>query len=419
MMKKMAYLSVVTSLIGASAISIDLGNFQLSIFRIIIILMLFGLIVNLFKKNGIININRMKSNSYSIWFMCIWLTYAILTLAWAKDYISWGRAVYFLGLGVFCVIMYNKIFKSSDDILVTFRIISIMTVIHNVIGWYELTTGNYLFLAKEIAALYTHGNYPVSIFSNTNDFATFMLISTFVNYICLANSRRLLMRIIHISLIISSIYLLIMTGSRANILGLFIAFAVFAYFSFQNRRGRIIIFAFCAVAFTFLLFMPNVINDFLLYINDALYFKFSAQMGSDSIRINLIKNGLLFLINTFGFGTGAGNIEYWMSNYAVYSTENFVNIHNWWMEILVSYGVIIFILYLAFYVTLFRSQLKIYRYSKDKIESIIALGLMCCMVGFAIGGMSSSSNISSEWLWVFWGIAIAFQGMNNKILKER
>ena len=127
-------------------------------------------------------------------------------------------------------------------------------------------------------------------------------------------------------------------------------------------------------------------------------------------RLNLIKNGFIFLFETCGFGTGAGNIEFWMANYGVHYTGEIENIHNWWMEILTGYGIIIFIMYIVFYVKLFLSAYKKFKTSEDKVDISISLGILCCMAGYVVGSMSSSSNISSEWLWVFWGIAIAYQG---------
>ena len=54
--------------------------------------------------------------------------------------------------------------------------------------------------------------------------------------------------------------------------------------------------------------------------------------------------------------------------------------------------------------------LRKYKFSKDKVDRFMSLGIMCFMVGFVIGSMSSSSNIGSQWLWVFWGVAVAYQG---------
>jgi len=77
--------------------------------------------------------------------------------------------------------------------------------------------------------------------------------------------------------------------------------------------------------------------------------------------MNLIRNGLVFLSSTFGFGVGAGNIEYWMEHNPVYNTSSITNMHNWWIEILVAYGVIIFILYIVFFAKLFMNFYRKYK----------------------------------------------------------
>ena len=68
---------------------------------------------------------------------------------------------------------------------------------------------------------------------------------------------------------------------------------------------------------------------------------------------------------------------------------------------------------------LFVSFYRKYKFSKDKVDRFMSLGIMCFMVGFVIGSMSSSSNIGSQWLWVFWGVAVAYQGIvlkpNNRL----
>jgi len=414
MMKKMAYLSVLTSLISASVISLDLGVFQLSIFRVIIILMVFAMIVRMLKTNEKVSLKENSENRYSISVMLIWLVYSVMTLGWVKDYGGWFKAVYFIALGFMCIIIFSKIFKKSDDILTCFRILSVMIIIHNIIGWYEISTGNYMFMTAERSLKFARYNNPVSIFYNTNDFATFLFMSIFITYVCAVNSKKVIGKCVFIGTMISSTYLLIMTGSRANILGIILAFIVFVYLSMRNKRGRRTILIILISLFGFILLMPIALNNLFLLINQNLYFRFSADVSSDVARINLIKNGFTFLINTFGFGTGAGNIEYWMDNYGTYNTFGLTNMHNWWMEILTGYGIIVFLLYITFYIKLFQSLYRKYKISKDKIDTSISLCIMCCLAGFTIGATSSSSNISSEWLWVFFGISIVYQGISSK-----
>lgn len=416
MIKKMLYLSIISSLIAASVISINVNMFQLSIFRILIITITFFVLIDMLLTKKSFLIKKGKKNYYSIKFMAIWLFYAFFSLAWVKDYNSWIKSVYFIGLGFLCVIIFSKYLETEYDVLISFKLISIMIIFHNLIGWYEIVTGNYMFLSSQHRiSKYMTNNYPVSMFNNTNDFATFMLFSVFITYICLINTKNSIIKIIYGAIIISSIQLLILTESRANILGLILAFIIFSYFSIHKRKTRHIMIVLLSTIFIVVLVKPEIIANIFYTVNKKLYFNFTGQTGSDIIRLNLIKNGFTFLIRTFGFGTGAGNIEYWMKNYAVYNTWGTLNIHNWWMEILTGYGWIIFLMYTIFYIKLFLSNYKKFRESNDKVNISISLGIMCCMAGYVVGSISSSSNINSEWLWVFWAIVIAYQGMNSFI----
>lgn len=238
-----------------------------------------------------------------------------------------------------------------------------------------------------------------------------MLFSVFIAYICASNTNKMAGKMVFVATMVSSGFLLFATGSRANILGLIMGFAAFVCLSIRKRRGRYYLLIGLGILFMVILFKPDIIFNIGLLISQKFKFDFTSKIGSEYIRINLIRNGFVFLIKTFGFGTGAGNIEYWMANYGLYYTGTIVNMHNWWMEILASYGVIIFALYVVFYLKLLRSLYRIYKSAKNKKSVSIALGIICCMVGYIIGSISSSSNLISEWLWCFWGISVAFQGI--------
>ena len=155
--------------------------------------------------------------------------------------------------------------------------------------------------------------------------------------------------------------------------------------------------------------MSNVVHK----VDAVLTFDFSKQSGSEFVRINLIRNGFEFLITTFGFGTGAGNVEYWMENYAVHNVSSVYNIHNWWMEVLVGCGLIIFVGCVIFYVKFMRSMWMRFRKSRNRTDIVLSAGILSIMVAYIVGGVGSSSNMNTEWLWVFWAIVIAYQGMSE------
>lgn len=363
---------------------------------------------------GKIRIRVHTNNKYSIVFFLLWLTYAMITLAWVKDYLSWIRAIYFIALGVLCIVTYINIFNTTKDVLAAFRLMSAMAAVHNAIGWYEITTGNYPFLDTERILKYSEWGYPISTFRNTNDFATFMLFSVFIAYVCAANAQGKSKKLFYIAVMASSSYMVFQASSRANILGLIVASIVFVGLSMRNRNWRLGFMTALAIMSVFLLIN---LTDVLKLVDEYLDLVFYSNRGSEHVRMNLIKDGLTFLKSTFGFGTGAGNIEYWMENHGVHNKSSVLRMHNWWMEILVSYGVIIFILYVIFYLKLFIDMYQIYCTSEDKENRSVSLGIFCCAAGFVIGSISASSNISVEWLWCFWAICIVYQG-NCRNLKH-
>lgn len=410
MSKKIIYIIALTSSIGASVVSVEIAGVQLSVFRGLVILLSMLVLFDLLLNNKPINSFANRDNYLSVSFMIVWALYAFMTLAWVKDYRGWLRSVYFLSLGLLAVLLFTKYLRSKFDVLRAMKAFSVMIYFHNILGWYELRTGNYLFLNNSVR-YYTIHKLPVSMFGNTNNFATFMLFSVFILFVCFSNSKNMIYKATNIIFMASSVLLILSTRSRANMLGLVMAAAIFVFLGIKNKRIRRGLLLCLGLAVIFLLIKPEYLMRIYSTMDSNLQFRFTAERGSDITRLNLIKNGLLFLLSTFGFGTGAGNIEIWMANYSQYYVGDIVNIHNWWFEILVGYGVVIFAMYICFYIGLFKSMYRRYRHSTDKVDITISLAIMSCMVGYIIGSVSSSSNISTEWLWVFWAIAIAFQGV--------
>ena len=90
------------------------------------------------------------------------------------------------------------------------------------------------------------------------------------------------------------------------------------------------------------------------------------------------------------------------------------NIHNWWMEILVSSGVLIFIIYIVVYT---KSIWKLYRMAlvkKDKDIMNISICFLCFLVAFLIGAMGASSLMTSEWLWPIMAVVMSFVNSGSK-----
>ena len=404
-MKKMLLFAIFTVPFGAQIFSVDIGGVKMSLFRMTIIFTLFAfLCTNARGKRKFIIFN--DNTKYSVLFMLIWFAYAIFSIFWCADLSNYIRVLFFLFIGVISIILLLNYFKTTDDIVAGFQAFALGISVQSLIGWYEIFTRDYRFIE------YTEHNIrqyidspqriPIAATGNPNNFATLMFFGVFCAYLCATYTKTgKLKRIINYSLSANFCILLVMTTSRACILGFLFSLAILL---FVLKKGKWVILLFgCAVA----LFIPNIID----FISEQLKFNFDIDYNSEAIRVNLLQNGLVFLGDTLGFGVGNGQIEYWMSHNAEYQTGGITNMHNWWMEILTSYGIGIFIGYLIFYCRLFFDNYRNIKKSIQAENRVISLNIVAIMAGFIIASMSSSSNMTNEWTWVFWAMCIAYQRM--------
>ena len=416
-MKILIYLMIASSFIAADLISINIKIMELSLFRISLIIITFYMILESFKTNTKISLKFKDNQDIIKKFYFIWLVYSLFSIGWVKDYYSWLRAVFFIGSGFFCITILSRYLKNEKDFMNVFRIIFIMVILHNLIGWGELLTGNYKF--ADLTRFDRYNQFannpsvriPISMFGNPNNYATFLVIGAFISYMVFLNSNSKISKVSCILTIISSILLLFRINSRANILGLVLGLLVFILFKYLGEVSIKKIFIAFVIPIFSILNIHKLSNMVQLFTNKV---RIDFTTGSDFIRLNLIRNGLYFLKETIGFGTGAGNIEYWMENRRMFPVGSIRNMHNWWMEILVGYGLIIFIGYIFVYYKKFKVLYHSYKNIDNKFIKNTSIGLLSIMGSFVISSISSSSLINSEWLWVIWGVVIAYIGYIDK-----
>ena len=406
-------LMIASSCLAAQIFTIDIKIMHLSLYRGTLLVAIFYHLLTSFKNNNRITLSSRKVSDVYFRFYFFWFVYSLFTLGWVHAYFAWARAIFFIGSGFFGILLINKYVKTREDFKIVFIIMIIMVIFHNGIGWRELLTGDYYF--ANLAKIDRYNQFPtnpkvrvpVSLFANPNNYATFMLAGVFISYINFSNSKNKFIKVFFLTVLISSITLIIRSNSRANILGLIIGLGLMLLLKYLKKIKVKKFLILIGVLVVFLLF-PNLFKILFTTVTGKLQFDFGRASGSEMVRLNLIRNGLEFLKDTSGFGTGAGNIEYWMTNKGIYYVSNIANIHSWWMEILVGYGIFIFIGYIVIYSSLVKNFYKASIESDDKFVRETSLGFFGFMIAFIVGSISSSSNISAEWLWVLWGIIIAF-----------
>lgn len=130
--------------------------------------------------------------------------------------------------------------------------------------------------------------------------------------------------------------------------------------------------------------------------------------SSEGIRINLIVNGLDILKRTKFLGTGAGNLELWISkDSALLDTYSIRNMHNFWAEVLVTYGLFIFLPLCLGFAALGVLFLRHAWLRKALMDKALAISMAAAMGAFFLASISPSSILSSEYFWASFGLVMS------------
>lgn len=326
-------------------------------------------------------------------FFLIWLL-LILGSFWRAE--KWGVWLYYLIWSATAVLFQQILIKFSNNNTNIFIIKALTDAlfIHLLIGLYEITRHTYLFETGEISVR-LYGHVAISIFHNLNDYATF--VTTMIPFAVyrFTTSERLIGKIYCLFLVLASLYLIIISESRGAMLTLIVFTCVgIITFARKSNKNRLI------TAGAFLVFIILLVADFReiktvllrLIINNSI----NIAGRSDIARINLIKNGLYFLSQTYGFGVGAGNLYEWLGTRSIYPIGGLRFLHNWYAEILVTFGVAFFALYFFFHIKILY-VLWSKKYGSSTMKTAAFLSFVC----FSIVSISSSSNVYSEWVWMY------------------
>ena len=414
LINNLIYLYVCSVFIGPSMLSIDIGIMHISLGRILLPILLFCAIYQVIKEK-LSGIRNTMAHKYTIYFFIFWLIYALLTYCWSIDTIAWLRNYYFLFCGVITISIFSLYIDSINEIKNISKIIMYMTLFHALLGVYEIYTGNYFFLSDEVLRKqYAYWHFPATMYSNVNDFATMMLIGVFSSMITFCTTKSQALRIFSLLNAGIMVIMCVISESRANIIGLVGGLFICSFMAIRYNKyniGKIVKYATPIVLF---IVISMITVDALQSQTKKVWYLLISfditNLGtSDTIRLNLIKNGIIFLKEHLYLGIGLGQIEAYMAIARIYDTGNIVNIHNWWMEILVTSGVFVFVAYCLVYFDLFSVLNKYAKVSKQNDIKNISCIFCGFLSSFIIASISSSSIMGADIIWMYFAIIIAFK----------
>ena len=325
----------------------------------------------------------------------LFFLYSFFHCFFVKDfYLAIQNQVYIiLGISVFFSIKYLLSCNSNQTLNIIKKVIyfAIFIAILEILKIYRWYNSGYELSFES----------PSAFLGNINNFATVIIIVMPFIFFMKNNLKK-----IFCFLLLT--YILISCDSRANNIAL--AIEIFIYFLIRIKEKKII--------YKIGLFLLGLIGLYIFKEKlHTMYTLLLQLINSDAvvtdsvgvrkaIILNLIDE--LKKINVFLFGTGGGNsiIIHMTRN----NTSGIFSNHSFFLEILVEYGIFIFLVLSFFYISLIMKNYKNYKENKNEINGAIFISL----IGFAIGLNSISTVIYFFSFWIILGIA-DFYAENKKI----
>lgn len=415
----------VSAAIGNHLLSFEIFGIVFFAFRLLFICLCIYLI---FRRDNICFKDYPESASF-LRLGILWLFWGICALLWAVLIWRFDPAPGLLELAALFVglasplLMINLTLRTKDglDFLRWGWVLSFICTA--VIAFWEFSSGRHLdgygvnILPQSILKLTVF-----STFENPNNYGAFLALC-FPFLLWSFRLGRGAKKVLLFLLLAILVFLMIETMGRLAEVALLMEVGLFIVFNPKAAKY----FVPSLVVGTCLLFLLGIFGT---QYNSALI-KFAGlplefeSGGSANIRANLVLNGVNFLFQSGGMGIGPANYEQAIERvgFKAASTENIKNPHNFWIEILSQYGVVVFIFFIAW---LFQIAIQCWRahgsffgvqYQHVKFETeTVLIGL----AGYILAACENSSYIPQQINWIFLAsaLAITVQLPNKRALIE-
>lgn len=415
------YLVILVSsvFLGSSLFAISLPIGQMSIYRIFSLMVLPIIIFTMVNRPKSFKINMNSTATLMVGVYVFWWIWAFVSVLWSISIGAWLQTMVLMTIGVSSVV---GIFLWTRDYLqwrTLIKAVWVMLTFLSLWGLFEVLTGTY-FLA-DVGKLDKYSTFatqpwtrmPITFFANQNDYATMLLAALPVNLILMNTTKHNLKKLLTLVCMILATLLIYQSGSRMSLLMAFAFFIIYPALKIRwdiNRhwvqKGVIITLSVMVLA---MVLLPSVRDTFMDYI----YILPRPYLSGDTARVNMWRNGLTYFGRTLGLGVGAGNIEVWMETFGTLPTRSVFNIHNWWLEILVGYGVFVFAAYVLGYALMVYRLFDLRRFA-SKAQRQVMNAIITFLIIFIGASITSANNMLIEWHWVFFGLMIAYIGIMEK-----
>jgi O-antigen ligase len=335
--------------------------------------------------------------------VAVWTAWGLASLAWTPDPMAGASEVFSLMIGSGAALAIAISAELAPDAMNQLRRGWVTAfVITGLVAYWELRTGRHLQSHYTETTPVDSQGVLISTFGNPNGYAAFLVLA-FPFLAWSAGIAKRFARIWAVTLCIAAPGLVVLTLGRLGLVAL--ALEAITLTVLNMRRGASSALGVLAigvliggVVLAALQFSPETV-DKVLHLGLEFH-----RGGSASARLNLMLSGLQFTTDSFGFGTGAGSFERMIeSGSANFDTYGAINPHNFWIEILSQYGIIVFSLVVAWLVHVSGRMWRAVRVNKagDATQYWPPMAAITAMLGYVFAALASSRFLAEPCNWVF------------------
>lgn len=342
-------------------------------------------------------------------FFLFWFGYIFISLIWTSNFFEGVKEVFyyfthfilFMLIQVFSKRAYNPLKSIIYGWLLFF-------MLSTPIALYELFT-DWHFPSSQFSSNYIQNlgdglvyqkKFSAINFLNYNTYVTILCFSTPFIFAYLLIVNRVKLQIVGWLNILFLLYILLMNASRGGIICFFLYLILFVFFykHVRFRAKNVILFILSVILLGVFIFYSS-----LLFEQIQARFVARTSIFEDSSRWNLIHSAMKLFLGTWGIGTGVGSIETSMR----YVSSGVVAPHNLFFEILVQYGLLIFVGFLMFIFGLFKC---VYRYPYRTISKFIIYG---SVLSLPFVFVINAGYLLMPSFWVYISSLLLFSYKNN------
>ncbi|MBL1219832.1 O-antigen ligase family protein [Chryseobacterium sp. L7] len=368
------------------------------------------LFIPAFSKMSDIKFNR--EIKFGIKFYAFWLIYGTITLLWSVDpVVGLNSEIIAMFLGMISLIIFPVFLKNDEKSLKTIRNAWILGLACTLpIAFYEISTMQHFSYDEEerlLGGLGVYAPFASIFFGNYNNYCVYICFCFPFLFWALVETPSKIWKVIYGSFIGAGILIIFINTNRTSLVVVALYLLCFIRFKVKSVLTIVGVFFLVIVLYNYL---PASLRSTL----DMLYnYRVNVDYSEDTsskLREGVFKEGVRFLKDSGGFGSGAGSFEELMLRSPKY--DGISNPHNLFLEIFAQYGVIVFGLFIYWFWLILKKINKntsLNGYSKR----ILMMGVFAIPV---IGIINSAALGYTIW-WIYFSSLVMIASIDFKAEK--